>query len=77
MKHPSQPDTKPDEYLPEAPNAHKQRKLPADQEGVNPRETDSMPRAEDDDKTWADSREYNDRTDVPDAGTAPPPKPRR
>lgn len=77
MKHPSQPDTKPDEYLPEAPNAHKQHKLPSDQEGVNPRETESMPRAEDDAKTWADSREYNDRTDVPDAGTAVPPRPPR
>ncbi len=74
MKHPSQPDTTPDEYLPEAPNAHKQRKLPADQEGVNPREPESMPRAEDDAKTWAESREYNDRTDVPDAGTAVPPR---
>ena len=48
VKHPSQPDTQPDEYLPEAPNAHKQRKLPADQAGVNPRDPSSMPRAEDD-----------------------------
>ena len=74
MRDPSQPDTMPDEYLPEAPNAHKTRKLPADQEGVNPREPSSMPRAEDDDKTRAGSREYNDRVDVPDAGTAVPPR---
>ena len=74
MKHPSQPDTQPDEYLPEAPNAHKDRKLPADQEGVNPREPSSMPRAEDDAHTRADSREFHDRTDVPDAGTAVPPR---
>ncbi|MEO7133932.1 MAG: hypothetical protein ABI024_06895 [Vicinamibacterales bacterium] len=77
VKHPSQPDTQPDEYLPEAPNAHKQQKLPSDREGVNPRETESMPRAEDDAKTWDDSREYNDRSDVPDAGTAVPPRPPR
>jgi len=74
VKHPSQPDTQPDEYLPEAPNAHKDRKLPADQEGVNPREPSSMPRAEDDPHTRADSREFHDRTDVPDAGTAVPPR---
>jgi hypothetical protein len=75
VKNPSQPDTQPDEYLPEAPNAHKQRAgVPnADEEGVNPRDTSSMPRGEDDAKTWADSREYNDRTDVGDAGTATPP----
>jgi hypothetical protein len=69
VKHPTQPDTQPDEYLPEAPNAHKDRKITGDLEGVNPRQTESMPRAEDDDKTRADSPEYNDRTDVPDAGT--------
>jgi hypothetical protein len=69
MRHPTQPDTQPNEYLPEAPNAHKNRKITGDLEGVNPRQTESMPRAEDDDKTRADSPEYNDRTDVPDAGT--------
>ncbi len=76
MKHPSQPDTQPDEYMPEAPNAHKQRAgTPnADVEGVNPRNTSSMPRGEDDEKTLADSPEYNDRTDVGDAGTATPPR---
>ena len=75
VKHPSQPDTQPDEYLPEAPNAHKQRAgaSKADVEGVNPRDTSSMPRGEDDAKTLADSPEYNDRTDVADAGTATPP----
>lgn len=75
MKHPSQPDTQPDEYMPEAPNAHKQRAgTPnADVEGVNPRNTASMPRGEDDEKTRANSPEFHDRTDVADAGTAPPP----
>lgn len=77
MRDPSQPDTQPDEYLPEAPNAHKNRTLPADQEGVTPRDPSSMPRAEDDAKRRADSREFNDRTDVPDAGTADPPQARR
>jgi hypothetical protein len=80
VKHPSQPDTQPDEYMPEAPNAHKQRAgTPnADVEGVNPRNTSSMPRGEDDEKTRADSPEYNDRTDVGDAGTVriPPQAPR-
>ena len=69
MRNPTQPDTQPDEYLPEAPNAHKDRKNSGDLEGVNPRQTDSMPRAEDDEKTRANSPEYHDRTDVPDAGT--------
>ena len=71
MKNPSQPDTQPDEYIAEAPNAHKQRagQSGADVEGVNPRNTSSMPRGEDDLKTWSNSPEYHDRTDVPDAGT--------
>lgn len=71
MKDPSQPDTQPDQYLPDAPNAHKQRAgVPtADGDGINPRDTSSMPRGEDDLKTWSNSPEYHDRTDVPDAGT--------
>jgi len=72
VKNPSQPDTQPDEYIADAPNAHKQRagESNADVAGVNPRDTSSMPRGEDDAKTRANSREYNDRTDVgPDAGT--------
>jgi len=74
MRDPSKPDTQPDEYMPEAPNAHKDRKLPADQEGVNPREPSAMPRAEDDANRRADSPEFHDRTDVPGAGTAVPPR---
>lgn len=74
MRNPSEPDTQPNEYLPEAPNAHKDRTLPADRVGVNPREPDSMPRAEDDAKTRANSPEFHDRTDVPDAGTSTPPR---
>ena len=71
MKNPSQPDTQPDDYIAEAPNAHKQRAgTPnADEQGVNPRDTSSMPRGEDDLKTWSNSREFHDRTDVGDAGT--------
>ena len=74
MKHPSQPDTQPDEYMPEAPNAHKNKVGSPDQEGVNPRDTSSMPRGEDDEKTRADSPEFHDLTDIPDAGTATPPR---
>lgn len=69
MRNPAQPDTQPDEYLPEAPNAHKDRTLPADSEGVNPRNPESMPRAEDDPETRANSPEFHDRTDKPGAGT--------
>ena len=74
MKNPSQPDTQPDEYMPEAPNAHKSRISAPDHEGVNPRDTSSMPRGEDDERTRAESPEFHDRTDVPDAGTAVPPR---
>jgi hypothetical protein len=77
MRDPSQPDQQRNEYLPEAPNAHKDRALPADREGVNPRAPSSMPRAEDDAKTRANSPEFRDRTDVPDAGTSVPPRPPR
>ena len=74
MKDPSQPDTQKDEYLPDAPYAHKDRKDAADHEGVNPRDTSSMPRGEEDEKTQADSPEFHDRTDIADAGTATPPR---
>lgn len=73
MRDPSQPDTQRDEYVPEAPNAHQDKMPRADAEGVNPRDTSSMPRGEDDDKTGALSPEFHDRTDVPEAGTAPAP----
>ena len=75
MRNPAEPDTQRNEYMPEAPNAHKQRAgTPnADEEGVNPRDTSSMPRGEDDVKTRANSPEFHDRTDVPGAGTATPP----
>ena len=74
MKNPAEPDTQPDEYMPEAPNAHKNRIGAPDHEGVNPRDTSSMPRGEDDAQTRADSPEFHDRTDVPGAGTATPPR---
>ena len=63
MKNPSQPDTQRDEYMPEAPNAHKQKagNSKADDEGINPRDTSSMPRGEDDEKTRANSPEFHDR----------------
>lgn len=77
MRDPSKPDTQPDEYIPEAPNAHQQGKPVAEPEGVNPRDTSSMPRGEDDTETKAGSPEFNDRTDMPDAGTAAPPPTKR
>jgi hypothetical protein len=77
MRDPREPDQQKDEYMPDAPNAHKNRLPVGDSEGVNPRDTSSMPRGEDDEKTRANSPEYNDRTDTPDAGTAPPPAPPR
>ncbi len=61
MKNPSQPDTQQRSNTADAPNAHKDRKLAAPSEGVNPRDTSSMPRGEDDDKTRADSPEFHDR----------------
>ena len=64
MKNPSLPDTQRDEYLPEAPNAHKDRKDAGDRKGVNPRDTSSMPRSEDDEKTRADSPEFHDRPPI-------------
>ena len=75
MRDPRKPDTQSDEYMPEAPNAHKQQadSSTATVEGVNPRDTSSMPRGEDDAKTRGDSPEFHDRTDTPDAGTATPP----
>jgi hypothetical protein len=74
VKDPSQPDTQKDEYMPDARYAHKDRKDAGDQEGVNPRDPSSMPRGEDDEKTRAESPEFHDRTDIPDAGTAAPPR---
>jgi hypothetical protein len=62
MRDPSKPDTQPDEYLPDLPNAHKGRPVtPEVPEGVNPRDTSSMPRGEDDLKTWSNSPEFHDR----------------
>ena len=73
MRDPSKPDTQANEYIAEAPNSHRERAgVPnADEEGVNPRDTSSMPRGEDDAKTRADSPEFNDRTDIPQGGTTP------
>jgi hypothetical protein len=61
MRDPSQPDTQRDEYMPDAPNAHKTKVAQPVVEGINPRDTSSMPRGEDDEKTRADSPEFHDR----------------
>ena len=65
MKNPSQPDTQRDEYMPDAPNAHKTRTPAPDPEGINPRDTSSMPRGEDDNETRARSAEFHDRPGAP------------
>lgn len=64
MKHPSQPDTQPDEYLPDLPSAHRTPANPTP-EGINPIDTSSMPRGEDDEKIRRQSPEFNDRPDAP------------
>lgn len=65
MKHPSRPDTQPDEYMPEAPNAHRPPPTNAEPDGINPVNTASMPRGEDDVATREQSPEFNDRPDAP------------
>jgi hypothetical protein len=65
MRDPSQPDTQRDEYLPNLSSAHKSTSPFPASEGINPRDTSSMPRAEDDEKTRAKSPEFHDRKDVP------------
>lgn len=63
MKDPSKPDTQEDQYLPDLPSAHRTPPVNPNPEGrgVNPIDTSTMPRAEDDDSTWRESPEYNDR----------------
>lgn len=73
MRDPDKPDTQQDQYIAEVQYAHRSRTDAADVEGVNPRDTSSMPRGEDDEATFNRSVEYNDRTDVPLGGTMPAP----
>jgi hypothetical protein len=61
VKNPAEPDTQRDEYMPEAPNAHKTGTPAPDQEGINPRDPSSMPRGEEDEQTRANSPEFHDR----------------
>ena len=67
MRDPRKPDTQDDQYLPDLPNAHRTPSTNPNPEGdgVNPIDTSSMPRAEDDDKTWRDSPEFHDRPGAP------------
>ena len=67
MKDPSRPDTQPDEYLPDTPSAHRTPPTnPNPQgDGVNPVDTSSMPRGEDDDETFRHSPEFHDRPGAP------------
>jgi hypothetical protein len=67
MKHPSRPDTQPDDYIADLPSAHRTPPTDPNPEGagVNPVDTSSMPRGEDDDENFRRSPEYNDRPDAP------------
>jgi hypothetical protein len=63
MKDPRKPDTQADQYLPDLPSAHRTPPINPNPEGdgVNPMDTSSMPRGEDDDQTRRDSPEFHDR----------------
>ena len=65
MKDPSRPDTQPDEYIADLPNAHKTPPTNPDPDAINPVNTSSRPRAEDDDETFRRSPEFNDRPGAP------------
>ena len=56
-----------DQYLPDLPNAHRTPPTNPNPEGdsVNPMDTSSMPRSEDDEKTRRDSPEFHDRPGAP------------
>jgi hypothetical protein len=66
MKHPSQPDLQRDEYIPDAKGSHRNRTATPGSEGINPRDTSSMPRGEDDERTRANSPEFHDRPPAAD-----------
>lgn len=51
--------------MPEAPNAHRPPPTNAEPDGINPVNTASMPRGEDDVATREQSPEFNDRPDAP------------
>jgi hypothetical protein len=65
MKHPSRPDTQPDEYIPVAPGAHRTPPVTPDPGAISPIDPASMPRAEDDEQTRRNSPEFHDRPDAP------------
>jgi hypothetical protein len=67
MKHPSEPDTQPDEYIADLPSAHRTRPTDPNPEGtgINPADTSSMPRGEEDETLRRESPEFNDRPDAP------------
>ena len=67
MKHPSEPDMQPDEYIADLPQAHRTPPINPNPEGtgINPVDTSSMPRGVDDEKIRRDSPEFNDRRDAP------------
>lgn len=56
-----------DQYLPDLPNAHRTPPTNPNPEGdaVNPIDTSSMPRGEDDEETRRNSPEFHDRPGSP------------
>jgi hypothetical protein len=66
MKHPSRPDTQPDEYIADLPTAHRTPPTNPDPDSINPVNTSSMPRGEDDDETFRKSPEFHDRPGAPE-----------
>lgn len=62
MRDPRVPDTKRDEYMTDVPGSHTDRKkVEPVEEGINPQNPSSMPRAEDDEETRRNSPEFHDR----------------
>jgi hypothetical protein len=62
MEKPRVPEPSKDEYLPDVQGSHTDRKkVEPVEEGINPQNPSSMPRAEDDEETRRNSAEFHDR----------------
>src|SRR5688572_13825960 len=57
MKHPSRPDTQPDEYIADLPTAHRQPPASPDPDSITRVDTSARPRGEDDDESGGKSPE--------------------
>lgn len=62
MRDPRVPDTSPDQPIADLPSSHTTtRPVQPIPEGINPQDTSSMPRGEDDAETERNSPEFHDR----------------